>query len=56
MNTFVDGEKLGDFLSWRHEVLAQFAAEVWERTQLLEKANEQLRQDLRDAMILARKG
>lgn len=43
-----------DFPSWRPESLVKFAAEAATRMSELEAANEQLRQDLRDAMELIR--
>ena len=43
-----------DFPSWRPESLVKFAAEAATRITELEAANEQLRQDLRDALNLIR--
>ena len=43
-----------DFLDWKVDNLAQFAEDVWRELQAQRDANEQLRQDLRDAMKLLR--
>ena len=44
-----------DFPIWKRENLDKFAQEAFVRMGELEDANEQLRQDLRDAMELLRK-
>lgn len=43
-----------DFPSWQRETLDQFAADAATRLVELEEANDQLKQDLRDAMKLLR--
>lgn len=43
-----------NFLTWQHDTLVKFAAEVYTRLQDEQAANEQLRLDLKDAMKLAR--
>jgi hypothetical protein len=43
-----------DFPSWNRETLNQFAADAATRLVALEEANDQLKQDLRDAMKLLR--
>jgi hypothetical protein len=44
-----------DFPSWHRKTLDKFAKDANERMKELEEANEQLKQDLRDAMKLLRK-
>ena len=44
-----------DFPSWQRKTLDKFAKEAFVRMNELEEANEQLKQDLRDAMKLLRK-
>jgi hypothetical protein len=44
-----------DFPSWQRKTLDKFAKDANERMKELEEANEQLKQDLRDAMKLLRK-
>jgi hypothetical protein len=43
-----------NFTTWQHDTLAKFATEVYTRLQDEQAANEQLRNDLKDAMKLAR--
>jgi hypothetical protein len=44
-----------NFSTWQHDTLAKFAAEVYAKLQAEQAANEQLRLDLKDAMMMARK-
>ena len=44
-----------DFPAWQRKTLDKFAKDANERMNELEAANEQLRQDLKDAMDLLRK-
>lgn len=44
-----------DFPAWQRKTLDKFAKDANERMNELEDANEQLKQDLRDAMKLLRK-
>ena len=43
-----------NFAHWQHDTLARFAYECYIRLQDEQAANEQLRNDLKDAMKLAR--
>jgi hypothetical protein len=43
-----------DFQAWQRKTLDKFAKDAFERMNELEQANEQLRQDLKDAMKLLR--
>ena len=49
-----NNKDIPNFVSWQHDTLAKFAAEVYIRLQDEQAANEQLRMDLKDAMKLAR--
>ncbi len=44
------------FATWERETLDKFAMDAYLRLQEQQEALEQLRQDLRDAMALLRKG
>lgn len=44
-----------DFPSWQRKTLDKFAQDAFRRMDELEEANEQLKQDLKDAMKLLRK-
>jgi len=43
-----------EFSTWQHDTLAKFARDCYTRLQDEQRANEQLRLDLKDAMKLAR--
>lgn len=44
-----------NFATWNRETLDKFALDAYLEMQRLQEANEQLRQDLRDAMSMLRK-
>ena len=46
---------LPNFAAWNHETLAKFALEAYLRMQAQQEAIEQLRGDLKDAMIEIRR-